>query len=140
MFHFRSKEAKKSLWGELEAFMEEYRSATNALEAGEMEAIDRFPEECFRPHLGMPAPPRPPSPPTRPPEIEESEEVKRGVGRGPIPMEEVGGRGGPGRRTIPRDGPQPVELPAGPAMAGRAADSPSLISGLIGTPPSSLHG
>jgi len=38
-----------------------------------------------------------------------------------------------GLRTIPRDGPRPVELPAGPAMAGRDADSPSLIPGRIGT-------
>jgi hypothetical protein len=95
VFHFHSQEAKESLWGELKAFMEEYRSAADALQAGEMEAIDRFPEGSYRPQLpflGMPAPPRPPSPPTRPLEIEESEDVKRVVGRGPVPLVEVGGR------------------------------------------------
>jgi len=42
--------------------------------------------------LGMPAPPGLPSPPTRPLEIEECEDVKRIVGRGPIPVAGVGGR------------------------------------------------
>jgi len=67
----------------------------DALQAGEMEAIERFPEGSYRPQLpflGMPAPPRPPSPPTRPLEIEESECVKRVAGRGAIPIVEVGGR------------------------------------------------
>jgi len=35
-----------------------------------------------------------------------------------------GGRG-PGHRTIPRDGPRPVEPPAGPAIAGRMLTHPA---------------
>jgi hypothetical protein len=94
VFHFHSQEARESLWGELKAFIEEYRSAADALKAGEMDAIDRFPEGSYRPQLpflGMPPTPRPPSPPTRPLEIEESDS-KRIVGRGPVPVVKVGGR------------------------------------------------
>jgi len=94
VFHFQSKEAKESLWGELKAFMEEYRFAADALQSGKMEAIDWFPKGSYRPQLpflGLPRPPRPPSPRTRPLEIEESENVKRVVGRGAIPTVEVGG-------------------------------------------------
>jgi hypothetical protein len=83
------------LWGELKAYIEEYRSAADALQAGEMDALDRFPEGSYRPQLpflGMPAPPRPPAPPTRPLEIEEFDDVRRVVGRGPVPLVEVGGR------------------------------------------------
>ena len=53
------------------------------------------------PFLGMPAAPRPPSPPTRPLEIEEAEDVKRIVGRGPVPVLEVGGRMGSGSPDHP---------------------------------------
>jgi len=98
VFHFESKEAKESLWGELKAFMEEYRFAADALQSGRQEAIDWFPEGSYRPQLpflGLPRPPRPPSPRTRPLEIEETKEekrvVKRVVGRGAIPVVEVGG-------------------------------------------------
>jgi hypothetical protein len=98
VFHFQSKEAKESLWGELKAFMEEYRFAADALQSGRQEAIDWFPEGSYRPQLpflGLPRPPRPPSPRTRPLEIEETKEekrvVKRVVGRGAIPVVEVGG-------------------------------------------------
>jgi len=95
VFHFQSREAREGLWGELEAFLEEYRFAADALASGKMEAIDWFPEGSYRPQLpflGTPSPPRPPSPPTRPTEIEESDEVKRVVGRGAIPIVEVGGK------------------------------------------------
>ena len=51
VFHFHSQEARESLWGELKAFIEEYRSAADALQAGEMDAIHRFPEGSYRPQL-----------------------------------------------------------------------------------------
>jgi hypothetical protein len=42
---------------------------------------------------------------------------------------------GPSHVTPRRD-----ELPAGPAIAGRDADSPQFMNGLIGTLPASVHG
>ena len=102
VFHFKTADAKETFMSELKGFLEEYRHASDALQSGQMEAVDWFPEGSYRPQLpflGSPAPPRPPSPPTRPIEIEETEKVKRVVARGAVPVVEVpvvemGGRDG----------------------------------------------
>ena len=104
VFHVHSREAKEGLWGELKAFIEQYRFASDALKAGRMDAIDWFPEGSYRPQLpflGSPVPPRPPAPPTRPIEIEETEKVKRVVARGAIPIVEIGARGWSGSPDHP---------------------------------------
>ena len=98
VFHVRSREVKEALWDELKAFIEKYQFASDELRAGRMEAIDWFPEGCYRPQLpflGMPPPQRPPAPPTRPIEIEETEKkVKRVDARGEVPVVKTGGRVG----------------------------------------------
>ncbi|HEX9736102.1 MAG TPA: hypothetical protein VGG06_29420 [Thermoanaerobaculia bacterium] len=91
VFHFHAREANESLWGELKAFLKEYRYASEALKSGMMEAIDWFPDGCYRPQLpflGLPSPPRPPSPPTRRIEVLESGQTERGA----IPVVEIPGR------------------------------------------------
>ena len=109
VFHFQKADAKETFMSELKGFLEEYRHASDALQSGQMEAVDWFPEGSYRPQLpflGSPAPPRPPSPPTRPIEIEEIEKVKRVVARGAVPVVEV-----PVVETGRRDGSASADHP-----------------------------
>jgi len=101
VFHFQTREARESFMGELEAFLEQYREASDALRSGRLEAAEWFPEGSYRPQLpflGDPPPPRPPSPPTRRIEILEA----GGIARGAIPVVEIPRRiwpGAPGHPT-----------------------------------------
>jgi hypothetical protein len=79
------------LWDELTAFLAQYREASEALRAGELDAALRFPAGSYPPALPFtgdrPSPP-PPSPPTR-----RITEMDSGIiDRGEIPVVEIPGR------------------------------------------------
>ncbi len=88
LFHFASKESRDDLMNGFAEFLAQYRVASEAWLAGNLNAAGWFPEGCYLPappFAGSPPPRRPPSPPTRPITILESGAVERGE----IPVIEI---------------------------------------------------
>ncbi len=88
LFHFASRESRDDLKNGFAEFLAQYRVASEAWLAGNLNAAGWFPEGCFLPappFAGPPPPRRPPSPPTRPITILDAGAVERGE----IPVVEV---------------------------------------------------